>query len=106
VLLGMSKRVLFVLGLLVLVAVVYVIQGVKKVHAQQPGSTTTGQCQVQVVADVLNIRSSPDGKGPVVGKLNTGAIMTAQASVQNGYRKLADNRWAASQFLKPVSGSC
>ena len=51
-------------------------------------------------------RSGPDGTATVVGKLSTGAITVAQTTIQNGYRELATNRWASSQFLKPVSGSC
>lgn len=100
---GMSKRMLIVIGLLVVVFVMFVVQGGKKGNAQ---TGTGGGCQVQVTADVLNIRTSPDAKAAVVGKLNTGAITAAQATQQNGYRKLADNRWASAQFLKPVSGSC
>jgi uncharacterized protein YgiM (DUF1202 family) len=61
---------------------------------------------VQVTADVLNVRSAANGTSKVVGKLTTGAVHAATATVQNGYRELAANEWASSQFLKPVSGSC
>jgi competence protein ComGC len=101
---GLTRRMLIVIGVLVAVVVLLVIQNGKKGSAQ-PG-TTSAACQVQVTADVLNIRSGPDDTATVVGKLATGAVVGAQAKVQNNYRELATNRWASSQFLKPVSGSC
>jgi hypothetical protein len=94
---------LIVIGVLVAVVVLLVIQNGKKGTAQP---TSAAGCQVQVTADVLNVRSAPVDTASVVGKLATGAIVGAQAKVQNNYRELATNRWASSQFLKPVSGSC
>jgi competence protein ComGC len=102
---GLTKRMLIVIGLVVLVAVLLIVQNNKKGSAQQ-GGTSSGACQVQVTADVLNVRSGPDDTANVVGKLATGAITGAQTKIQNGYRELGANRWASSQFLKPVSGSC
>src|SRR5882762_8377568 len=101
----MSKRMLIVIGLVLVVVALVVVQN-KKNPAQTGTVTSSGSCQVQVTADVLNIRSGPDGTATVVGKLSTGAITVAQTTIQNGYRELATNRWASSQFLKPVSGSC
>jgi predicted permease len=104
---GMSKRMLIVIGLVLVVVALVVVQNKKKSPATQTGPvTSSGSCQVQVTADVLNIRSGPDGTATVVGKLSTGAVTAAQTTIQNGYRELATNRWASSQFLKPVSGSC
>ncbi len=102
---GLSKRMLIVIGLLVVVALMLVIQNSKKGSAQ-PGGGTSGGCQVQVTADVLNIRSGPDDTATVVGKLATGAVTAAQATVQNGYRELGTGRWVSNQFVKTVSGSC
>lgn len=101
---GLTKRMVIVVGVLVLVAVLFFIQNSKKSSAQ---TTPTGSgCQMQVTADVLNIRATADGKGKVVGKLTTGAVTGAQKTVQNGYRELAANKWVSNQFLKPVSGPC
>jgi competence protein ComGC len=104
---GLSKRMLIVIGLVVVVALMLVVQNNKKGSAQ-PGSggSSTAGCQVQVTADVLNIRSGPDDTATVVGKLTTGAVTAAQATVQNGYRELSNGHWASSQFLKTVTGSC
>ena len=94
---------LIVVGLLVVVAVLFFVQNNKKIGAQ---TGTTGGCQVQVTADVLNVRTGPNGSDKVVTKLSNGAIKAATTTVQNGYRELAANQWASSQFLKTVSGSC
>jgi uncharacterized protein YgiM (DUF1202 family) len=103
----LSKRMVIVIGVVVVVAVLYVIQSGKKGNAQTGGgSTASGTCQVQVTADVLNVRSGPGANDKVVGKLTTGAVHGATTTVQNGFRELAANQWAANQFLKPVSGSC
>jgi uncharacterized protein YgiM (DUF1202 family) len=103
----LSKRTVIVIGVVIVVAVLYVIQSGKKGNAQTTtGSVASGTCQVQVTADVLNVRSGPEGTDKVVGKLTNGAVHTATATVKNGYRELAANQWASGQFLKPVSGSC
>ncbi|HEX5402295.1 MAG TPA: SH3 domain-containing protein [Pseudonocardiaceae bacterium] len=102
----LSKRMLIVIGVVVVVAVLYAIQSGKKGNAQTGGSTASGNCQVQVTADALNVRSTPESTGKVIGKLTTGAVHTATSTIRNGYRQLAANEWASSQFLKPVSGSC
>ncbi|HWC83987.1 MAG TPA: SH3 domain-containing protein [Pseudonocardiaceae bacterium] len=99
----MSKRTLVILGLLVVVVIIFVARGGKNSSAQGGSS---GQCQVQVVADVLNVRSSPDGNASVVQKLSSGTTVGASSTVQAGYRELSDGHWAATQFLKNVSGNC
>lgn len=88
-------------GILVVVAVLFFIQDGKK-----PSSQSSGACQVQVTADVLNVRSGPQATAKVVGTLHNGAVKTATSTVQNNFRELARNQWASSQFLKTVSGSC
>lgn len=102
---GLSKRMLIVVGLLVLVAFLLIVQNNKKSGAQPTGNSTAA-CQMQVTADVLNIRSGPDDTATVVGKLSTGAVTAAQTAVQNGYRELSTGHWASNQFLKAVSGNC
>lgn len=102
---GVSKRMWVVIGVLVLVAVLFVVQNNKKTSAQTTGATGSG-CQMQVTADVLNVRAGADGKAKVVAKLTTGAMTGAQTTVQNGYRELSAGKWASNQFLKAVSGSC
>lgn len=108
---GLSKRMWIVLGILVVVVVVFVIQSKNNPNSgsSNSGGTTSGsgQCQLKVVnADVLNIRSTPDGNGPVVGKLNSGQVTSATKTVQGGYRELNTNQWVSTQFVTPVSGDC
>ena len=102
---GLSKRMLIVIGLLVVVALALIVQNNKKGTAQTGGSSAGG-CQVQVTADVLNVRSGPNDTAGVVGKLTTGAVTAGTSTVQNGYRELSTGHWASNQFLKAVSGSC
>jgi len=102
---GLTKRMLIVIGLLVVVALMLIVQNNKKSGAQ-PSNTSSGACQMQVTADVLNIRSGPDNSATVVGKLSTGAMTAGTSTVQNGYRELSTGHWASNQFLKTVSGSC
>ena len=56
----LSKRMVIVIGVVVVVAILYVIQSGKTGNAQTGGSTAGGTCQVQVTADVLNVRSGRD----------------------------------------------
>ncbi len=98
----MSKRMLVVIGLLVLMIVLVFVQNKKNGTTAQ----SSGGCQVQVTADVLNVRSGPNGTAKVVAVLNNGAIKQATTTVQNNFRELAQNQWADSQYLKPVSGAC
>jgi competence protein ComGC len=100
---GLSKRMLFVIGVVVVIVILVVVQNNKNSKTQQAGKTG---CQVQVTADVLNVRTGPNEGDKVVKKLATGAIIAATSTVQNGFRELPEKQWASSQFLKPVSGPC
>lgn len=109
---GLSKRMLVVIGVLILVVVVFVIQSKNNPNGNPSNSgnssttNSSGQCQMKVNADVLNIRSSPDGNATVVGKLQNGQVTSATKTVQNGYRELNTNQWVSAQFVAPVSGDC
>ncbi|MCG8918964.1 SH3 domain-containing protein [Actinokineospora sp. PR83] len=98
----LPKRTLLIGGGILAVIVVY------SSSQAPPGSTETGQtdttCRVEVTADVLNVRVAPDGGAEVVGKFKLGAESDAGKTVQNGFRQLGDNRWASSEFLKPMAG--
>lgn len=104
---GLSRRMVTVVGILVLVVVLVLIQNSRKPGNQpQTTSSTSNTCQVQVTADVLNIRSAPNNTAKVVATLANGAIKSATNTVQNNFRELAPNQWAANQFLKTLSGAC
>lgn len=102
---GLSKRMLIVVGVLVVVAVLFFVQDSKKPGTQN-ASSSSGTCQMQVTADILNVRSAPSGTAKVVSTLANGAIKSATSTVQNDFRELAPNQWASNQFLKAVSGPC
>jgi hypothetical protein len=94
---------------LVGIGLIYVM-GTDKQSAGAAGSSPTG-CKVAVTADVLNARSAPAASAGIVGivgivgKYNKDAQIDAQPVVQDGFRKIADNKWAATEFLKPLDGS-
>ncbi|WP_156935431.1 SH3 domain-containing protein [Pseudonocardia spinosispora] len=65
----------------------------------------TAACRVEVTADVLNARDSPDAGGSVAKTLHKGDVLGAETTVQNGYRKLLEGGWALDDFLRPLPGS-
>jgi hypothetical protein len=100
VVLVMSKKTLMILGAIVAVIVIYALNTDK----QASGASATG-CKVTVTADVLNARETADGNAKVVGKYLRDAQFDAIPGVQNGFRKVADDKWVAAAFTEPVAGS-
>jgi hypothetical protein len=100
VVLVMSKKTLMILGAIVAVIVIYALNTDK----QASGASATG-CKVTVTADVLNARETADGNAKVVGKYLRDAQFDAIPGVQNGFRKVADDKWVAAAFTAPVAGS-
>ncbi|GAA4410668.1 SH3 domain-containing protein [Actinokineospora soli] len=98
----LPKRTLIIGGIAV-VGVVYSM-GMKPPDGLSSPASGAGTCKVVVIADVLNVREKPDVKSKVVGKFNTGAETVADKVVQNGFRKLANNRWVSDEFVKPLPG--
>ena len=96
----MSKKTLLILGALALVVIVYAMNTGK----QASGASATG-CKVTVTADVLNAREAADGNAKIVGKYLRDAQFDALPGVQNGFRKVADDKWVAAEFTQPVAGS-
>jgi hypothetical protein len=71
-------------------------------------STNSGlasPCRVEVTADVLNVRTSPDPGGTTTSVLHRGDLRGAETTVQNGYRQMVDGGWALDDFLRPLPGS-
>ena len=102
----MPKRTLIIGGLLALVIVVYVMGGGSKTNKDTSTAAAADmtQCRVTVSADILRVRSAPDPAAGVVGMFKHGSELSAAKEVTNGFRKIADNRWASAQFLQPVAG--
>jgi hypothetical protein len=74
-------------------------------HNSNSPSSGTRPCTVTVTADLLNVRSSPDGNAPVVDSFAKGAVVSADRTISNGFRQLGLNRWAAQEFLDPTADS-
>jgi hypothetical protein len=69
------------------------------------GSGLNAACRVEVTADTLNVRSSPDPGGTTVSVLHRGDLHGAETTVRNGYRELTGAGWALDDFLRPLPGS-
>jgi len=104
VFLGIPKRALIIVAILAGVGLIYLMGNDKQASEGAEGGGSGG-CRVTVTADVLNVRAAPDAGSEVVGKFKQNAETDAQVEVQNGFRKLGDDRWASTEFLKPVSGT-
>jgi uncharacterized protein YgiM (DUF1202 family) len=61
------------------------------------------RCQVEVNVDVLNVRAGPSIDTQSVRTLSKGDVVDATAEITNGFRRLADNGWVATQFVTPNS---
>ena len=101
--LGIPKRMVIIAVVLVGIGLIY-LSGAGKRSAGATGGSPTG-CKVTVVADVLNARSAPVAGAGIVGKYNKDAQIDAQPVVQDGFRKIADNKWAKTEYLQPLAGS-
>lgn len=62
-------------------------------------------CQVEVMAEVVNVRSGPSEGASVVETLRQGSRVDATRVVTDGFRELEGGRWAAERFLTPVLGT-
>ncbi|RZS36898.1 hypothetical protein EV193_106132 [Herbihabitans rhizosphaerae] len=108
-----GKRVLIIIAVAAGVLVLYLLGSEKQREkaAASPGGQTSSsssssstQCRMVVTADILNVRSSPEQNAPKVGSYKKDAQTDAEKTVQNGFRKLSDNRWASADFLKALPG--
>lgn len=101
---GLSKRTTMVVGIGAGVIALYLLGNDRYPQETAETSAEQSQCRVTVIADVLNVRSAPALDAPIIGKFNRDAETDADKVVENGFRKLAENRWAAEEFLAPKSG--
>jgi hypothetical protein len=85
------------------VAVLYALGSEQKRNETQPAANPT-QCRVSVTVDGLRVREQPSVDAKIVGRFDRGAEADADKLVQNGFRKLGDNRWVSTEFVKPVAG--
>lgn len=100
---GLSKKATMAVGVGGGLLALYLLgDGAQRSAAETTADAT--QCRVTVVADVLNVRAAPALDAPIVGKFTKDAETDADKLVENGFRKLADDRWAANEFLAPKQG--
>lgn len=62
-------------------------------------------CQLQVVAEQLNVRTGPSSAAALVETLPQGSTVDGTRVVTDGFRQLEEGRWAADQYLSPLPGS-
>ncbi|AHI01408.1 hypothetical protein GCM10010174_09910 [Kutzneria viridogrisea] len=100
---GIPVGKLVVVGGVGAVAVLYLISGNKGAGAAPGGP----QCQYQVTADALNVRSGPGTGNRIVDSYRHGAEITADRLAQNGWRRVDDTHWVSNDYLTPAPGkSC
>ncbi|MEV4320568.1 SH3 domain-containing protein [Actinocrispum sp. NPDC049592] len=109
--LGLPKRTLIVIAVLVGVIVLYVLGSDKQKEgagAAQGGgaapAANASACRMTVTADILKVRAAPDQKAAQVGSYKMNAEVDAEKLVQNGYRKLGEGKWVSNEFVKPLQG--
>jgi hypothetical protein len=100
---GLSRRAMTLIGGGAAVLALYVY-GDDARPQDAVAAANPAQCRVTVTADVLNVRSAPAQSAPKVGSFLKGAETNADKVVENGYRKISENRWAANEFLTPMQG--
>ena len=91
----------FVLGL-VLAVLALIDRGGLGDTSVADGSTG---CQLEVVADELNVRAGASADAALVETLSRGERVDATRVVVGGYRELENDRWAADRFLAPLPGT-
>lgn len=100
---GLSKRAMTLIGGGATVLVLYVY-GDKQPQDAAAAVVDPAQCRVTVTADVLNVRAAPALDAPIVGKFLKDAETNADKVVENGFRKIANDKWASEEFLAPKDG--
>ena len=103
------KRTLIALAIGIGLWIVYV-QGSEQRAADAGGSggaqpaSSAAQCRVESTVDGLNVRAEPRAGANVVDQLAQGEEADADKVVENGFRKLTDDRWVSVEFLKTIEG--
>ena len=99
-----GKRTLVALVLLGGVLMLYAM-GAEEQRAKRDAESDTTQCRVTSTVDGLNVRSAPvEDPANVVGQLSAGDEADAHKEVENGFRKLIDDRWVSVRYAQPVEG--
>lgn len=87
------------------VLVLYASGGDKQGTSSAPEpAASSSTCRVTVTANALNVRAAPGTNAKIVGTVKRGDQIDAQKTVQNGFRRISDNRWISTKYLAPVPG--
>jgi hypothetical protein len=100
--LGIPVRGLVVVGVLAAAGLMYVANDGRRLGVEEVASH---ECEVTVIADILNVRSGPADTQPIVATMPRDAVVRAEPKVENGFRLLADGRWVKDEFVTPTSDS-
>ncbi|WP_028662094.1 SH3 domain-containing protein [Saccharomonospora saliphila] len=104
--LGIPKRALIVVAVAFGLALIYTTGSEQREsEAESGGSGDAAGCRVTVTADVLNVRAGPGTGHDIVGKYTEDAETDATTEVREGFRRIAEGRWAADEFLTPTDGA-
>jgi uncharacterized protein YgiM (DUF1202 family) len=98
------KQTLVIGGVLAVGLILYGMSSGQQPSQNSTPTANTTQCRVTVTADVLNVRAAPAVSSQKVGQLTRGQETDADKAVQNGFRKVGENRWISADFVKPLSG--
>lgn len=100
------KRSVIIGGAVAAVAVLYVLgseqQSAEGSQGAEPAAAT--QCRVTVTVDGLRVREAPTLDARIVGRFDRGQESDADKLVQNGFRRIGENRWVSTEFAVPVPG--
>lgn len=66
---------------------------------------STQGCEMEVTADVLNVREAPGTQHEVMDRLTEGTVVEVGDATENGFRQLADGRWVSAEYLSEAGGS-
>lgn len=99
---GLSRRAMILMGGGATVLVLYAYGD--KQPQDAAAATDPAQCRVTVTADVLNVRAAPALDAAIVGKFVKNAETNADKTVENGFRKITNDKWASDEYLKPKDG--
>lgn len=99
---GIPTRGLVVVGVLAAAGFMYVTNEGKKLGVEE---VVARECEVTVIADVLNVRSGPADTQPIVATVRRDSVVGAERQVVNGFRLLSDGRWVKDEFVTPTSDS-
>ncbi|GGP59131.1 SH3 domain-containing protein [Saccharothrix coeruleofusca] len=98
---GIPTRGVIVLGVLATAGAMYVANGGERLGTRPAPEG----CRVVVITDTLDVRSGPARTQPIVSTLRRGTVVPAGAAVHNGFRRLAEGKWVADEFVTPTEDS-